>query len=109
VRRSTGTRIHLQKCLDSLRARHPRLKLLLEVVGDIEFQLPKWDSVDDAVVYCIIGQMLSGPATRSIIRRLREHFGDSGEIIKWCSQTAFRDGPLLGVSQRKRKAFHAWK
>jgi DNA-3-methyladenine glycosylase II len=53
--------------------------------------------------------MLSGPATRSIIGRLRDHFGDSGDIIKGCSQTAFCDGPLLGVSQRKRKAFHAWE
>jgi len=83
--------------------------LLLEVLGNIEFQLPKWDSIDDAVVYCIIGQMLSGSATRSIIRNLREHFGDAGEMISQCSQNAFSEGPLLGVSQRKRKAFRAWQ
>lgn len=91
-----------------LSRRHYRLNVLINTVGKLNISLPKWKKVDDAIVYSVIGQMLSSVASKSIIKRLDEHFDDSLSIIDWCMQTSLTKGPLLGVSQRKRRALSEW-
>lgn len=93
---------------DILSARHPNLKLLVKTVGTLGYEIPIWDSVEDAVVYAVIGQMLSASVANSIIRRLTEALGSSKGVIRWASQNSDKHGPLLCVSQRKRKALAEW-
>lgn len=93
---------------DVLKTRHSNLKLLIKIVGDLDFKIPIWESIEDAIVYAVIGQMLSAAATNSIIKRLSETIGSSKEIISWASQQSNNPGPLIGVSQRKRRAFAEW-
>lgn len=97
-----------KKYTDIMAARHPNLKLLIRTVGDLGYEVPVWDSIEDAVVYAVIGQMLSTSATNSIIKKLSEEFGSSKKIICWASQNADKPGPLIGVSQRKRRALAGW-
>jgi len=91
-----------------LSKRDYRLKILVNTVGNLDISLPKWGNIDDAVVYSVIGQMLSSSASKAIIARLKERFDDSLSIIDWCVQTSPMKGPLLGVSQRKRRALSEW-
>lgn len=98
----------IEEQAQTLSSRHPRLRLLIETIGKIDIDLPKWKSVEDAIVYSVIGQMLSGLATQSIISKLIKQFDKSTNIVDWCIQTKHIPGPLFGVSQRKRKAIAEW-
>jgi DNA-3-methyladenine glycosylase II len=93
---------------DVLSQRHPAFNRLIETIGDTNFDIPAWHHIDDAIVYAIIGQMLSNAASSAIIGRLKQRFTNSGKVIRWASKTAGKKGPLHGVSQRKRKALRAW-
>lgn len=97
-----------KKYTDVLAARHQNLDRLIKIVGDLGYEVPIWDSVEDAVVYAVIGQMLSAPAANSIITRLSESVGSSKKIIHWAAQNVDKPGPLIGVSQRKRRALGEW-
>lgn len=102
-------RIRLYKqYTDILASRHSNLDLLIKIIGDLGYKIPIWDSVEDAVVYAVIGQMLSTPAANSIIKKLSDSLGSSKKIICWASQNADKPGPLMGVSQRKRRALGEW-
>jgi len=52
--------------------------------------------------------MLSGAAANSIIKRLIIKFGSSDAVITWAKKNSKNKGPLLGVSERKRKALSEW-
>jgi len=98
----------VRKHANILSQRHPAFNRLVKVMGDINFDIPSWRRIDDAIVYTVIGQMLSNAASNAIIGRLKQKFADSRNIILWASRTAGRKGPLYGVSQRKRKTLHSW-
>lgn len=90
-------------------SRHPRFKSLIDLIGLIQPEVPIWPSIDDAVLYSIIGQMLSLSAASSIIGKLLQEFKTSSAVISWVTKTSNVRGALKGVSERKRKALHAWK
>jgi DNA-3-methyladenine glycosylase II len=98
----------LHKYTSLLAKRHKNFSLIIKKVGRLDYSIPYWSSIEDAVVYSVIGQMLSNAATHSIISRLRIHLGTSQNIISWASSSYKKQGPLLGVSQRKRRALHEW-
>jgi 3-methyladenine DNA glycosylase/8-oxoguanine DNA glycosylase len=98
----------IKKHSQTLSKRHPALNKLITVIGDLEFDIPLWHRIEDAVLYAVIGQMLSSAASDSIITRLQKRFSTSKKIILWATRTSGRSGPLCGVSQRKRKALGAW-
>lgn len=87
---------------------HPQIKRLAGKIGKLNYQIPKWDSIHDAVVYSVIGQMLSNPASRSIIQNLLTIHLTSENIIKWCTENSDQKGALNGLSQRKRRALASW-
>ncbi len=91
-----------------LSRRHKKFKAVLKRVGALEFTLPYWRSIEDAVVYSVIGQMLSNSASASIISSLKDSIGPSRQIILWASKNYMRPGPIHGVSQRKRRALFEW-
>ena len=91
-----------------LSKRHKKFNEVLVRVGDLGFTLPYWHTIEDAVVYSVIGQMLSNSASRSIISSLKKHVGSSKQIIIWASRNYTRSGPIYGVSQRKRRALSEW-
>lgn len=88
---------------------HPRFKSLIDLVGSIQPEVPIWPSIDDAVLYSVVGQMLSLPAASSIIRGLLQEFKTSSAVINWAYKTGSVNGALKGISERKRKALRAWK
>src|SRR3989338_8052936 len=92
-----------------LSSKHPRFKSLIDLIGPISLEVPIWSSIDDAVLYSVIGQMLSLPAASSIIRKLLQEFKTSSATINWANRTSNARGALRGVSERKRKALRAWK
>jgi DNA-3-methyladenine glycosylase II len=65
-------------------------------------------SIHDVVLRSIVGQMLSSQASASILRKLRKRFRTSIKIIRWAQTTSIRQGALLGLSQKKRKALSSW-
>lgn len=89
-------------------SQHPRLKALIKLLGPLKHTIPIWKSIDDAVLYAVIGQMLSGKASASIIKRLIQKFGSSAEVIKRADKNFRKKGAVDGVSQRKRRALHEW-
>lgn len=97
-----------QKSSAILSRRHPRLKRLVTIIGDLNFDIPIWQRIDDAIVYAVIGQMLSNSASASIIAKLKQKFSTSHKIILWAAKTAGVKGALNGVSQKKRKAMRSW-
>lgn len=97
-----------RKYTDLLSKRSPSLKYLFEITGALKHEVPIWTSIDDAVLYAVIGQMLSFSATSSIIKRLREKLGSSSKIIRWAVKTAGKPGAVNGVSQRKRRTLKEW-
>lgn len=99
---------YLHKCTSILAKRHKNFNLVIKKVGNLDYCIPYWNSIEDAVVYSVIGQMLSNAAAQSIISRLIGHLGSSQQIISWASRSHNKRGPLLGVSQRKRRALHEW-
>lgn len=88
--------------------RHKKFSLIIKKVGNLDFSIPYWTSIEDAVVYSVIGQMLSNQVANSIITRLLAKLGSSKQIISWASNMYEKRGPLLGVSQRKRRALYEW-
>lgn len=84
------------------------LNSVFELVGKLNINIPIWKSIDDAVIYSTIGQMLSLKVTSSIIKKLLKKHNDSSSIIKWASTTHHIKGPIDGVSQRKRKTLNEW-
>lgn len=91
-----------------LSRRHPNLKRLVKTIGPLECEVPVWTSLDDAVLYAVIGQMLSIKAAKSIIRKLIQRFHTSKSAIAWAKRSLRRKGPAFGVSWRKRKALAEW-
>lgn len=89
-------------------SKNSRLKYLIELVGCLKYGIPIWAFIEDAVLYSVIGQMLSNSAAKAIIKRLLENFGTSNFVIEWAEKTWRRKGPLYGVSQKKRKALYKW-
>ena len=87
----------------------PHFKSLVDLIGPISPEVPIWSSIDDAVLYSVIGQMLSLPAASAIIRKLLQEFKTSSAAINWAHKTSNVHGALRGVSERKRKALRAWK
>src|SRR3989338_5269819 len=92
-----------------LSKRHKKFSLIIKKVGTLDYSIPYCASIEDAVVYSVIGQMLSNVAAHAIITRLFDQLGSSTQIISWASNTYDKHGPLLGVSQRKRRALHEWR
>src|SRR3989338_4485100 len=90
-------------------SQHPRFKSLIDLIGPIQPEVPIWSSIDDAVLYSIIGQMLSLSAASSIIGKLLQEFKTSSVVINWANKTSNAHGALKGISERKRKALRAWK
>ena len=97
-----------KKHLAILSKRNTRLKKLINLIGPINNEVPLWDNINDAILYAVIGQMLSGAAANSIIKRLTAQLGSSKAVIVWAKRNSKKKGPLLGVSERKRKALSAW-
>lgn len=89
-------------------SKHPPLKKLINLVGPLGYNIPIWVSIDDAVLYAVIGQMLSVSASVSIINRLYNDLGSSYAILQWAQKNCYKKGPVRGVSQRKRKALKEW-
>lgn len=90
-------------------SKHPALKKVINSVGSLGFDIPIWSSINDAVIYAVIGQMLSISASASIISRLYQEFGSSCAVLEWAQKSCYEKGPIRGVSQRKRKALRAWR
>lgn len=97
-----------QPYVEILRSRHPKIKKFLQINNAPPTKIPVWKDINDAILYSVIGQMLSVKVSLIIINRLLKKFKTSKRIILWASRTANKTGPLNGVSQRKRKALATW-
>ena len=106
--RLISNRTVIRQHANDLSRRHPVFNRVIGAIGNINFDIPAWRHIDDAIVYAVIGQMLSNAASSAIIERLKKRFAISSNIIRWASKTAGKKGPLYGVSQRKRKALRSW-
>jgi DNA-3-methyladenine glycosylase II len=89
-------------------SKYPPLKKLINLIGPLGYDTPIWPSINDAVLYAVIGQALSVSASASIIKRLCKKLGSSSAVLQWAQKTCYKKGPVIGVSQRKRKALKAW-
>lgn len=98
----------IKRHAEVLSRRQPIFKRIVETVGDLDSDIPAWRNIDDAILYAVIGQMLSNAASSSIIEGLKNIFSNSRNILIWASKTFRKKGPIYGVSQKKRKALHAW-
>jgi 3-methyladenine DNA glycosylase/8-oxoguanine DNA glycosylase len=92
----------------SLGLRDPRFAHLIRLIKRPQFKIPAWNTIEEAILYAVIGQMLSASAARSIIGKLKVSFPDTSTIFRWAVKTANKSGPLHGVSQRKRRALAEW-
>lgn len=90
-------------------SKRKKFNQVIHKIGSLNINLPYWTSIDDAIVYSVIGQMLSNSASASIISFLHKQVGTSHEIINWASNTYMLSGPIYGVSQRKRRALYEWR
>ena len=90
-------------------SKYPPLKKIINLIGPLGYDIPIWPSINDAVLYAVIGQMLSVSASASIIKRLYKDLGSSGVVLQWAEKNYYKKGPVMGVSQRKRKALRAWR
>jgi len=104
-----------KKCQDSyaeyrtiLSKRHPSLKSIIKSIGPLQYRMPIWKSLEDAVLYAVVGQMLSVHAAGCIISKLLNRFKSSHNTIRWASRSYKKLGPLYGLSQRKRRALYEW-
>ncbi|MFH1282042.1 MAG: hypothetical protein ABII27_00065 [bacterium] len=88
--------------------KHQGILKLISAIGPLRYKIPLWKSVNEAILYSIIGQMLSVSATTAIISRLIKRFKSAENIIKWATKNYRTAGPICGVSMRKRKALNAW-
>ena len=107
-RNTKGRPKQYHKYTSILSRRHPRFRRLISLIGPINQEVPIWSTLNDAVLYAVIGQMLSGAAAGSIIQRLIKKFGSSDAVIQWARKTAQIKGAMCGVSQRKRMALKEW-
>ena len=107
-RRKTKKHKRYKQYASKLSRRHPRLRQLISLIGPIQNEIPLWQSLNDAVLYAVIGQMLSVAAAGTIIQRLLQRFDNSEVVIKWARKTSHIKGPIHGVSYRKRKALKEW-
>ncbi len=90
-------------------SKHPPLKKLITLIGPLEYDVPIWASINDAVLYAVIGQMLSTSVSACIINRLYKNFRSSSVVLQWAQKNCYKKGPIRGISQRKRKALKAWR
>src|SRR5580698_7780190 len=100
------TQLKYKKYLKILSSRHPKLKKLIEMVGPVEREVPRWKSLNDAVFYAVVGQMLSVKAARSIIKGLLDRFKTSDKVILWAMKQP--PGPAMGLSGNKVRALGEW-
>jgi len=91
-----------------LSGRHEHFKKLISILGPLKYKLPKWKNMNDAILYSIIGQMLSVKAANSIINNLKDNFKGTNLILDWASKNKSKNGPIYGVSKQKRRALAAW-
>lgn len=91
-----------------LSRRHKGFKQLVKSIGPLKIKVPIWQSIDSAMLYSVIGQMLSASASASILKRLYSRYNTPKKIIEWAHRTRNVQGALCGVSQRKRKALSEW-
>jgi len=96
-----------KKYLDELSSRHPKFKKLIEIVGPIN-RRPGFRTLNDAVFYAIVGQMLSVHAARSIIKRLKDRFITSENVIRWAMKNQPEVGLTMGLSRNKMRALGEW-
>lgn len=89
-------------------SKNPRLKPLIKLIGPLKYKIPIWPSIEDTILYTVIGQMLSNSASVSIIKRLHKSFGFSSAVFQWAKKNYHKPGPIKGVSQKKRKALYQW-
>ena len=89
-------------------SKQPPLKKIINLIGPLGYEIPIWPSINDAVIYGVIGQMLSRSASASIIKGLYKNLGSSSAVIQWAQKNCHKKGPICGVSQRKRKALNTW-
>jgi DNA-3-methyladenine glycosylase II len=89
-------------------SKYPPFNKLICLIGPLRYTVPIWPYINDAVLYAVIGQMLSMSASISIIERLHRRLGSSDNILLWAEKNHSKKGPAIGVSQRKRKALKAW-
>jgi len=94
--------------INILKRRDYRFRILIDVIGNLDFSFPKWKRINDAVLYAVIGQMLSVKVANKIITRLKDDYSDSDKVIDWASKSYKKKGPIKGVSQRKRRALYEW-
>lgn len=94
--------------LDILCRRHAAWREVVSKVGRLDFEVPVWRSLEDTVLYAVVGQMLSIAAAGTIIRRLLDRFGNAAGVLKWAQRSCHRKGAACGLSQNKRKALAAW-
>jgi hypothetical protein len=80
--------IDLDSFSQVLSKRHPSLELLVNKIGRLNYQIPLFNSIHDAVLYAVIGQMLSNSATTSI-----GYSSDSGQSFLVDSGRLFRANP----------------
>lgn len=105
--KSTNNRYHKYICI--LKKRHLSLSRLIKLIGLLKPEVPIWKSIDQAVLYAVVGQMLSSSAASTILKRLIKRHGSPKEVIRWAVKTKNRPGGLCGLSQRKRRALAEWQ
>jgi len=94
--------------IKALSTRHRGFRRLIASLKQPQFDIPAWKTIDEAILYAIIGQMLSTRAAHSIISKLTKRYEKNEELFGWAVKTARTPGPLHGVSQRKRRALAEW-
>jgi hypothetical protein len=72
-----------KKCI-SILSKHPRLEILIKTICSLKYKISIWPSIDDAVLYTVIGQILSTMAGNSIIRRFLKKFNIIKRHVPGC-------------------------
>jgi DNA-3-methyladenine glycosylase II len=87
--------------IQHLRIAYPQLKPFFEEVGSVNLPVPSKASVADALIFHIVGQMLSAKAASTIYRRVVS----ASEDLK-CQPWHLEESQLLkcGLSRRKTRA-----
>lgn len=93
---------HLKKVND------PVIASLVDLIGCPITTLPKWDSIDDAIISIIIGQMLSLKAASKIKSRLYSILISSDSILDWAINNRFTEKSIYGLSIKKIKSIAHW-
>lgn len=93
--------------LELKKVRHPKIKQIVSTIGRPVTSIPKWPSLDEAVIHIIVSQMLSSVAARSIVDSLYRRFRTAENILDWASRSRIKHSSY-GLSVRKRKALAHW-